>query len=175
MKLNTCTGCRFARNCDHASFLRKSLKGYGIRSIKFACAKRDDVFSPGQPVFFQTWITDGDGEFGQRVKVVFQGYAIEQRGGRVFGFIKPNTLDTDELYEFEAKSNGYVNIPLARVKYDKSRPNGDVRLCRWCGSHPGIGARCGIDLNYTPRGECLSQKINDALSDARELEALGRD
>lgn len=162
MRLLTCHGCKFSGDCDHARHLRTTLKGYGIRSIKFACAKREDVFAPGQPVIFQTWTSDEADDENRPVEVRYQGYAIEQRGSRVFGFITPNTHDRGgEVYAFEPRGNGYVKIPLSRVRADDSRPMGDVRQCDWCANHPGVGAPCNIDPDYTPRGKCLAKVINE--------------
>ena len=157
MRLLTCNGCKFSGDCDHARHLRTSLKLFGIRSLKFACAKRENVFAPGQPVIFQTWTTEDDGDDDRRrVEVTYPGYVIEQMGGKVFGFIEPGTADAGgEEYPFEPKAGGYVKMPLSRVRADSKREPGDARRCGWCSSHPGVGAGCGYDPAYTPRGVCL--------------------
>jgi hypothetical protein len=157
MRLLTCTGCKFAGDCDHARHMRASLKLMGIRSVKFACAKREDLYAPGQAVVFQTWVTTDD-EYRPSVEVYYPGYALGHKGTRVFGFIAPGTPDTSGHHPFEPRAAGYVKIPLSRVRPDPTRENGDARQCGWCARHPGLGAGCGVDLNYTPRGKCLAGK-----------------
>jgi hypothetical protein len=164
MRLLTCTGCKFAGSCDHAAQLRAALKGHGVRTIKFACAKRESVLSPGQAAIFTTFTTTDDGfrdGFGDRLEVSYPGVVIEQRGGKVWGFIKPGTPEHGgEEYPFEPKGNGYVKMPLARVRVDASRPSVPLKQCRWCASYYEIDGRCDRDRNYTPNGDCLASPPN---------------
>jgi len=163
MKLLTCTGCAIDRACTVQTDMRDKLKGLGIRSLKFACKHRVDLFQPGQPVLFTTFTTsdcesDYDGLAG-RLTVVYPGHVIKQMGGKVFGFIKPETPDTSEGYPFEAKAGGYVKIPLSRVKTDNSRPVANAAACDWCNRHIGLGAICEKDPHYTPSSQCLADKF----------------
>jgi hypothetical protein len=158
MKLMTCTGCKLGGKCEHADFLRRDLKGYGIRSMKFACARREDIYQPGQPVFFTIFVPYDDDE-RKSTAAKFPGHVIKQNGGKVFGFIAPGTPDIYGGFPFEARAGGYVKIPLARVTADEARPKGNVSVCRWCGNHPAVGAQCGKDPNYTPPGMCIADQL----------------
>lgn len=156
MKLNTCTGCKFSpAECDHALHLREHLKGTGIRSVKFACAKRVEVFSGGQAAIFTTYIADADDEYSNyRITVSYPGYVIKQVGSKVLGFIKPMTPDTSGEYPFDARGNGYVKMPLSRVHADAERPSVSLHLCTWCASYFEIDGRCERDPNYTRPESC---------------------
>lgn len=160
MNLLTCTGCKHKGACDKAADMRAKLKGLGVRSLKFACPKREDIYQPGQPVVFTTYVSERDGSgWGRDVTaVVYKGYVIKQYGGKVFGFIKPDTRDETEGVPFQARSNGYVKIILARVQPDPTRPTVALKQCGWCGQYPGIGARCDKDPNCTPASGCLADQ-----------------
>lgn len=158
MKLLSCTGCKFAgSDCDQAAKMRGSLKGLGIRTVKFACSKRQNVLQPGQAAIFNTRVPlFGEGD--ETLVVGYPGHVIWQKAGKVFGFVKPGTLDTSESYPFEARSNGFVMMPLARVHADPSREPASVEHCRWCGSFPALGdTRCDYDPHYTRQDQCLAK------------------
>lgn len=163
MHLNTCTGCKFKGDCDHAAHLRLALKGHGIRSVKFTCAKREPVFRPGDPAIFKTFISDPDEEHrGGVEEVAYAGVVIEQKGGKVIGFIKPGAPDIYGETPFEAKGNGYVKMPLTRVRPDPSREPVEIKTCRWCASNYAIDGRCDRDPNYTRTSDCLKAETETA-------------
>lgn len=150
----TCTGCKFSGDCDHARHLRSALKGHGLRSIKFACAKRQPVFRPGDPAIFKTFVALDPED--RAVEVSYPGFVIEQKAGRVIGFVKAGTDDLGgEGFPFEPRRNGYVKMPLARVRADESRAAVDLKKCRWCASFFALDGRCDRDPSYTPR-DCLA-------------------
>ncbi|MFN6952495.1 MAG: hypothetical protein ACK4NE_07865 [Albidovulum sp.] len=156
MHLNTCTGCKFKGVCDHAAHLRAAIKGHGIRSVKFSCAEREPVFRPGDPAIFTTYISDPDEEHRCGVEEVsFAGVVIDQRGSKVIGFIKPDSRDIHGEVIFEAKGNGYVKMPIKRVRPDPSREPVEIKTCRWCASNYAIDGRCNRDTTYTPSTDCL--------------------
>lgn len=154
----TCTGCRLKGECAHAEGLKAKIKGLGIRSMKFGCKLREDIFAPGQPVIFDTFAND-DSEEGW-CKVRYKGRVIKQMGGKVFGYIKPGSGDLTVEWPFKAKANGYVKMPLARVRADDTRDVADARCCDWCQSYPGLGAECLKDPEHTPAEKCLADAIN---------------
>ncbi|MCV9940880.1 hypothetical protein OIU35_31405 [Boseaceae bacterium BT-24-1] len=167
MRFLTCTGCKFNGDCDLAAVKRADLKGHGIRTIKFACKRRADIFQPGQAALFTTFVSDEDeAHRGGVMEVTYPGHVIKQMGSKVFGFIKPGAEDTDGYgIPFEAKVRGYVKMPLTRVKTDGSRDAANVDSCKWCGQHVGLGDVCGKDPYYTPPSQCLAA---DLTSDRRE-------
>lgn len=161
MHMNTCTGCKFKGDCDHAAHLRLALKGHGIRSVKFSCAKREPVFRPGDPAVFSTTVSAGFEDMAY--SVTYPGVVIEQKGGKVLGFIKPWVEDlTGEGLPFEPRGNGYVKMPLTRVRPDPSREPVEIKTCRWCASNYAIDGRCDRDLNYTRTSDCLKSQMETA-------------
>ncbi len=158
MRLLSCTGCISEGRCERALNLRESLQGMMIRTVKFGCPIREDRFKPGQPVIFTIKISRGDDEGGMNL-VYFEGFAIEHKGSRLFGFIKPGSMSLDEEYSFEGTSNGYVKVPLARVRADASRQPVSAEACRWCNNHPQMGAACNKDPEHTGRNQCLAEKL----------------
>ncbi len=168
MKLLSCTGCVSEGQCERAASMRERMKGMHIRTVKFGCPIREDRFKPGQPVIFKTNVPLYDDEGGAS-EAYFKGYVIRQIVGKVFGFIKPDSLSCDgKDFVFEARANGYVKIPLARVKPDSAREAVSAAPCDWCGNHPQMGEACGKDLNYTPTGKCLAE--NTILSERGDKE-----
>lgn len=162
MHMNTCTGCKFKGDCDHAVHLRATLKGHGIRSIKFACAKREPVFRPGDPAIFTTYVTEDDPD-DQAVEVRYPGIVIEQKGGIVIGFIKAGAEDLGgEEIPFSPRNNGYVKMPLRRVSPDPSRETVEIKKCHWCASNYAIDGRCDRDPNYTQTSDCLKAQMETA-------------
>lgn len=155
MRLLTCTGCKFSGDCDHARHLRSALKGHGLRSVKFACAKRENVLAAGQTAIFTTYISRCD-DMDNYMAVSYPGIVIEQRGNKVLGFIRPGEMDTSRCYPFEPRGNGYVKMPLARVRADDSRPPVEMKKCRWCASFFALDGRCDRDPSYTPMRDCLA-------------------
>lgn len=155
MRLLTCTGCKFSGDCEHARYLRGALKGHGLRSVKFACARRENLFQPGQAAILTTYISTGD-DMDNYMPVSYPGVVIEQIGGKVLGFIRPGEIDSTRCYPFEPRGNGYVKMPLARVRADESRAAVDLKKCRWCASFFALDGRCDRDPSYTPRDDCLA-------------------
>ena len=162
MHLTTCTGCKFKGDCDHATHLRAALKGHGIRSIKFACAKRDPVFRPGDPAIFTTYTATG-GDNDETTEVRYPGVVISQKGGKVFGFIRPGIDDLGgEGLPFIPRSSGYVKMPIARVRPDPSRSPTEIVTCPWCASNYSVDGICHRDPNYTRPDQCLKHKADAA-------------
>lgn len=158
MHLNTCTGCKFKGDCGHAAHLRDTLKGHGIRSIKFACAKREPVFRPGDAAIFTTKVASDPNDMP--VLASFPGVVIEQKGSKVVGFVRPYVKDIGgEDFTFEPNGNGYVKMPLTRVRPDPSREPVEIKTCRWCASNYAIDGRCDRDPNYTRTTDCLKAEI----------------
>ena len=156
MYMATCVGCKLRDDCEHRDFMRKFLRGTGITSVKFVCKMRETIFKPGQPVIFKTFVSDDDGDrhYGSRA-VEYPGYCIEQIGTKVFGFIKPGEPDIGGFEDFVPASNGFVKIPISRVRVDESRASITIHQCEWCGAFSSIGAPCWKN-NYTPSGQCLA-------------------
>lgn len=141
MKLMTCNGCQHAGGCERASDFRSKVRGLGIRSVKFACPDRAFLFQPGDPVWFQSWVTEGD----ERHPVKWAGWVIQQRSTRIYGFIPLGSRDDLCEIPFEGKANGFVNFPLSRVSLDLTRERRTPSYCRTCGSEFGITQRCEQD------------------------------
>jgi hypothetical protein len=160
MKLLTCTGCKLDRACARADQMRAALKGNGVLSVKFACKDRQPVFAPGDAALFTTFVTDCDPNemFGGRVvEVTYPGVVIEQVGSKVIGFIKAGIEDNNgEGLPFEPRGNGYVKMPLRRVRRDETRPPTEIKTCQWCASHYAISGVCNFDPDYTPKGQCFA-------------------
>lgn len=160
MKLLTCTGCAKAGKCQRATDMRGKLKGLHITTLKFVCPDRAPIFLPGQAVIFTTFTCDeDDGYRGGVEQVWYRGHVIKQDGGKVFGFIPPGSLDLTNDVPFEAQYGGYVKMPLARVRRDSESADADVRECRYCAKHPGLGAACGRDPAYTRDSDCLATDV----------------
>lgn len=173
MRLLTCTGCVMNGACAHAPDLRAKLKGLGIRTVKFACKHRRDLFLPGHAVLFTTFITEEwDGDYGggsERTQVSYPGHVIKQMGSKVFGFIKPGVDDASgEGIPFEPKANGFVKMPISRVKLDERREPADVTECRWCSRFIALGHSCEKDQHYTPPGKCLADQMAAPLAKTKE-------
>jgi hypothetical protein len=176
MRLMTCTGCKLAGNCGHAAFLRKALRGYGIRSMKFACALREEIFRPGQAALFTTFVSDEDDEYRRSVtEVTYPGYVLKQMGSKVLGYIKPGAGEVSgEEIPFEPKANGFVKMPLSRVKPDDQRDDADVTACRWCARHIGLGEACERDPHYTPLSQCRAGQCATLAKPTPSQEEVGR-
>lgn len=160
MKTMTCNGCTYDGACERQADKRAALRGFGITTVKFICKDRRDVFSPGQPVVFTTYITDDDGEYHSPVmEVSYRGHCIKQIGTKVIGFIKPGAEEVcGEEIPFEAKNGGFVKMPMRRVKPDDTRPYADLSYCDQCGAYAGLG-QCFKDPHYTPAGRCAAENI----------------
>lgn len=162
MKTVTCNGCAYDGACDLQKEKRAALRGMQITSVKFICRSRANVFHPGQPVIFTTFIADeDDGHRGGVCEVCYAGYAIQQMGTKLFGYIKPGADDiSGEGIPFEARMGGFVKIPIRRVKPDESREAIDLALCRQCGAYANFG-QCFKDHTFPPPpGSCAAEKTN---------------
>lgn len=170
MKTVTCNGCAFDGACGVQKDRRKALRGMGITAVKFICRDRADVFQPGQAVIFSTFISDEDeGYRGGVVEVSYAGYAIKQMGTKLFGYIKPDAEDVaGEGIPFEARSSGFVKMPIKRVKADNSRPSVDLSLCQHCGGYVNFG-QCLKDPAWPPpTRSCAAENVKSSIQEAAE-------
>ena len=158
MHLTTCTGCVHKVGCGHAAHLRTALKGHGIRSVKFACAKRQPVFRPGDAAIFTTFVADDPED--RAVEVRYPGVVIGQKGASVIGLIKAGANDLGgEGFPFSPRGNGYVKMPLTRVRPDPSREPVEIKTCRWCASNYAIDGRCDADPDNRFARDCLKSEM----------------
>lgn len=167
MKTVTCNGCAFDSACDIQKDRRAALRGMGITAVKFICRSRADVFHPGQAVIFITFVSDEEG--GGAHEVRYAGYAIRQMGTKLFGYIKPGAEEVsgDDM-PFEARSGGFVKIPINRVKADNRRPTVDLTLCRQCGAYAIFG-QCFKDPTFPPPpGSCEADNAKSKAQEAAE-------
>jgi len=167
MKTVTCNGCAFDGACGLQKDRRTALRGMGITAVKFICRDRVDVFHPGQAVIFTTFVSNE--EEGGVHEVRYAGYAIQQMGTKLFGYIKPGAEEVsgDDI-PFEAKSGGFVKIPIKRVKADDSRPTVDLALCRQCGAYANFG-QCFKDPTWPPPpGSCEVENAKAGIQEAAE-------
>lgn len=167
MKTVTCNGCAFDGACGVQKDRRKALRGMGITAVKFICRDRADVFYPGQAVIFTTFISD-DEYLGGVAQVSYAGYAIKQMGIKLFGYIKPGSEDlSGEGIPFEARSGGFVKMPIKRVKADNSRPAVYLSLCRQCGGYVNFG-QCLKDPTCPLPGSCAAENAKSSIQEAAE-------
>lgn len=158
MKTLTCNGCAYDRACERQNEKRAALKGLGITTVKFICRDRADVFQPGAPVIFTTFVANEWDEGRGCIEVSYPGYCIQQYGLKVFGYITPGINDVGgEDIPFEPQKNGFVKMPLSRVKPDDTRVSADLSYCGWCGAYAGLG-QCFKDPHYTPADACAAEK-----------------
>lgn len=163
MHTPTCNGCATDGACDIQKEKRAALRGLGITSAKFVCRDRADVFLPGEPVIFTTYVADDYDERGGSVQVSYRGYCIKQTGTKIFGFIKPGEEDVGgEGIPFEPRSNGFVKMTMKRVRKDSSRSIADLSFCGQCGAYAGLG-QC-FKETYTPVGSCAAEMSRTALN-----------
>lgn len=160
MKTLTCNGCAHDGACERQKDKRAALRGLGITTVKFICKERRDLFAPGQPVVFTTYVVDEDDEYRRGAMAVrYAGYAVQQKGAKVVGFIKPNAPDLDEAgYPFDTTGRGFVKMPIKRVAADSSREPIALSMCSWCGNYPELGL-CGKDPSWTPDGKCAAENM----------------
>ena len=160
MKTVTCNGCVGDGACEIQKAKRAALRGLGITTVKFICKERRDLFAPGQPVIFTTYVVDEDDEYRRgSMAVRYAGYAIQQNGAKLVGFIKPGAPDADEAgYPFDTKGRGFVKMPIKRVAADPSRQPIALSMCSWCGDYPELGL-CGKDPSWTPDGKCAAETL----------------
>lgn len=168
MKTVTCNGCAFDGACEDQKEKRAELRGLGLTSVKFICRSRANVFTPGQAVIFTTFISEEDeGYRGGAIEVSYAGYAIQQMGTKLFGYINPGAEEVSgEDIPFEARSGGFVKIPIKRVKADNSRPTVDLALCRQCGAYANFG-QCFKDPTWPPPpGSCEAENAKSIVQEA---------
>lgn len=89
MTARPCYGCTLrvvdGQRCGILDAKLKGIKGLGLTSINFKCAKREDHFKPGQPVEFDADVIEHDyeGEIVGRDTQTHQGYVWKRDGFRV--------------------------------------------------------------------------------------------
>ncbi|WP_428029766.1 hypothetical protein [Ancylobacter sp.] len=160
MKTLTCNGCAYDGACERQKDKRAALRGLGITTVKFICKERRDAFAPGQPVIFTTYVVDEDEAYrGGSMAVRYAGYAVQQKGAKLVGFIKPEEPDLDEEgFPFDTKGRGFVKMPIKRVAADPSREPIALSMCSWCGDYPALGL-CGKDPSWTPDSKCDAENM----------------
>lgn len=134
MYYRTCAGCRLAKSeCSHRSYLRDTLAGMGITSIKFACALRKPLFEPGDPV--SIWLISherGDGHIDIASEEC-EATVIRCIGTKVMAYVHPNE-DTDYILKNE---NRYVKVAAQHVR---KRDGERLKVCKDCDGIEGINA-----------------------------------
>ncbi len=160
--LHTCAGCALRKSdCAIRTKLRAAIAGLGVTAAKHRCASFLPHYPPGASVQVKTYVsTEGDGEDGPAISW-FPATFIRQVGTRGVAFIKPGTEDETGIHPFEPRGNGFVKVPLARIRAGDQPSAPDISECVFCGVIPALGQKCQGDPEYRA-GTCLADKALDA-------------
>lgn len=174
---HTCKTCRVGKaDCDVRAKLEAAIAGLGIGSLKHRCAPYAPLYTPGAPVLVQTvaWMSrDGNGDDeGEPPKHWYPGHFIRFTKASVVAFIKPGTDPVDvtgaHSCPFETQRQGFVKVPLYRVRPSDWAAPVSVEECTNCGAITALGQPCGRDVNYHSLPKCQAHR-SAAMAEAAEM------
>lgn len=116
----SCVGCAENRDsCPIRASLTQAVKGLGIRSLRHHCVKWTPQYEPGQPVKVLT-VDSMEGNRDEPddgiVNDWFPATVVRQDGGKVVAYVVARAQGEHSGAEFYPSQNGFVRVPLARVK-----------------------------------------------------------
>ena len=163
---HTCVGCAEQKTeCPVREGFKAAIRGQGVTSLRHRCARRKDMFTPGQRVEVLTYSDlDWDWEYGPPPRVWFPAVIVSQSAARILVHIQPGTRDTTGEHEFCTKGNGYCKSRLGRVRPTQATDLVDMAHCDHCGAIPSLGDKCGghvtgiFDDDFGPAPKCIARK-----------------
>ena len=154
-RFSACTGCALSpATCFTGRRLRKALEGMFVSYVRHRCAERVPLYQPGAAVLIRTRpyqaLPPQDGVYipseereAEPPWCEFQGIFIRQRGRLAICYIAKGTQDLDCEWEFYPSTNGFLKIPMSRLKPLPNVPAIDLQECVRCGEYYALTKWCG--------------------------------
>lgn len=149
----TCHNCALAKlPCARRDSIQTDIKGLGITSLKFTCADRKPLFTPGQRVATAWTTTEGGSEYVEYTLETWPATIIRESGARFLCVVDdvPSDYETPARDYFKNASL-YVRASASRIT-PLDEPKRE--LCPVCDGTRGEDGRfvgCHGFENYRPQ------------------------